>query len=64
MWVLLCFPRYVHFGKNTVEKTAQPTETDGLSEAQRALIDLAKSISPEQAVQVLRVLKAILGDDP
>lgn len=42
----------------------QPTETDELSEAQRSLIDLAKSISPEQAAQVLRVLKAILGDDP
>lgn len=45
------------------EKENQPTETDGLTSEQQALIDYAKSLSEDQAAQALRVLKAILGDD-
>lgn len=45
-------------------ETEQPTVSDGLSDVQRALIDFAKSLTEEQAVLALRVLKSIAGDDP
>lgn len=41
----------------------KPTVSDGLSEAQRTLIQFAESLTEEQATQALRVLKAVLGDD-
>lgn len=43
-------------------KKEQPTETDGLTDEQRYLIDLVKSASPEQATQIFQVLKVFLGD--
>lgn len=42
----------------------QPTVSDGLSDVQRALIEFAKSLTEEQAVLALRVLKSIAGDEP
>lgn len=51
--------------KNDLEAAErnQPTEADGLTKEQIALIEYAKSLSGDQAAQALRVLKAILGDD-
>ena len=42
----------------------KPTaEDDGLNEKQRALIDFAKSLSEEQAVIALRLLKSLVEAD-
>lgn len=41
----------------------QPTVSDGLTAEQHAIIDLAKSASPEQVTQILQVLRVFLGDD-
>lgn len=47
------------FGK----KEEQPTVSDGLAEAQQSLIAYAKTLTEEQAVLALRVLKSVVGDD-
>lgn len=44
-------------------KKEQPTVSDGLTDEQRYIIDLAKSASPEQATQILQVLRVFLGDN-
>lgn len=41
----------------------QPTVSDGLAEAQQSLIAYAKTLTEEQAVLALRVLKSVVGDD-
>lgn len=41
----------------------KPTENGGLAEAQRSLIAYAETLTEEQAVLALRVLKSVLGDD-
>lgn len=46
------------------DEAEQPTVPDGLSDVQRALIEFAKSLTEEQAVLALRVLKSIAGDEP
>ena len=45
------------------EQKEQPTETDGLSENQLMLIDVAKSLSEEQAALALRLLKSLVEAD-
>lgn len=44
------------------DKKSQPADESGLTESQRAFIQLAEALTDEQAAQALRVLKAILGD--
>ena len=44
-------------------KKEQPTETDGLTDVQRELIEYAKTLTEEQAALALRVLKSVVGDD-
>lgn len=45
------------------EQKEKPTENDGLAEVQRSLIAYAQTLTEEQAVLALRVLKSVLGDD-
>lgn len=47
------------------DKSAEekPVEDDGLTDEQRALIDFARSLSEEQALLALRVLKSIVESD-
>lgn len=45
------------------DKENQPTVSDGLAEAQQSLIAYAKTLTEEQAVLALRVLKSVVGDD-
>ena len=44
-------------------KKEQPTEIDGLSEGQKALIDLAMSVPEDKAEMILQVMKTILQND-
>ena len=44
-------------------KKEQPTEIDGLSESQKALIDFAKSVPEDKAEMILQVMKTILQND-
>lgn len=46
-----------------IEKKKEPTETDGLTANKRALMAFAQSLSEEQAVLALRVLKSIVEDE-
>lgn len=41
----------------------QPTETDGLSEKKKALIDFAMSVPEDKAEMILRVMKSIVEAD-
>lgn len=45
------------------DKQKKPATNDGLSEAQIALIEFAKSVPADKAALVLRTMKAILADD-
>ena len=45
------------------EKEKPTAQGDGLTENQRVLIDFAKSLSEEQAVLALRVLKSLVEAD-
>lgn len=45
------------------DKTKKPAINDGLSDAQIALIDFAKSVPADKAALVLRTIQAILADD-
>lgn len=45
------------------EQKEKPTENGGPAEAQRSLIAYAETLTEEQAVLALRVLKSVLGDD-
>jgi transcriptional regulator with XRE-family HTH domain len=60
-----CTPSYIMGweGENLTEKTEKPTEDDGLSENQKALIDFARNVPEDKAVLVLRVMKSILEGD-
>lgn len=44
------------------EQGKKPTEDDGLTENQKALIDFARSVPEDKAAQVLRILRAIVED--
>ena len=44
-------------------KKEQPTDIDGLSESQKALIDFAKSVPEDKAEMILQVMKTILQND-
>lgn len=45
------------------DKREKSTADDGLSEKRQALIDFAKSLSEEQAVLALRLLKSLVEGD-
>lgn len=45
------------------DEETQPTETDGLSDTKRGLIQYAESLTDEQAALALRVLKSIVEAD-
>lgn len=45
------------------DKKGQPTETDGLSEKRKALIDFAMSVPEDKAEMILQVMKTILKND-
>ena len=45
------------------DKKNKPSENEGLSKNQRALIELVSSVPKGKAEKVLRVLQAILADD-
>ena len=45
------------------EEQKKSAEDDGLTEDQRALIEFARSLSEEQAILALRVLKSIVESD-
>lgn len=45
------------------DKKEKPTEYDGLSEKKKALIEFAQSLSEEQAVLALRLLKSLVEAD-
>ena len=49
-------------GEEEKEKPTIP-EDDGLTENQRVLIEFAKSLSEDQAVLALRLLKSLVGED-
>lgn len=49
-------------GEEEQKKSTIP-EDDGLSESQKALIDFARSASPEKAAKVLRLMQVALEDD-
>lgn len=44
-------------------KKEQPTETDGLSEKRKALIEFAMSVPDDKAEMILQVMKTILEND-
>lgn len=44
-------------------KKEQPTESDGLSEKRKALIDFAMSVPDDKAEMILRVMKSIVEAD-
>ena len=44
-------------------KKEQPTETDGLSEKRKALMQFAMSVPEEKAEMILQVMKTILKND-
>ena len=44
------------------EQKEKPTDTDGLAEKQKALIDFAKSVPEDKAEMLLRVMKSILEE--
>ena len=45
------------------QKKEQTTETDGLSEKRKALIDFAMSVPDDKAEMILQVMKTILKND-
>ena len=45
------------------QEQEKPDNDDGLTDDQRALIDFARSLSEEQAVLALRILKSIVEAD-
>lgn len=45
------------------DKKGQTTETDGLSEKRKALIDFAQSVPEDKAEMILRVMKSIVEAD-
>lgn len=45
------------------EKEEKPTDTDGLSEKRKALIDFAMSVPDDKAEMILRVMKSIVEAD-
>lgn len=46
-----------------IEEKKEPTEDDGLSEGKRKLIEFAESLSEDQAVIALRLLKSLVEAD-
>ena len=46
-----------------IEEKGQPTESDGLSEKRKALIDFAMSVPEDKADMILQVMKTILKND-
>jgi transcriptional regulator with XRE-family HTH domain len=44
------------------EQKEKPTDTDGLNEKQKALIEFAKSVPEEKAEMVLRLMQSILAE--
>ena len=45
------------------DKKEKPTEDDGLSESQKALMQFAKSVPDDKAEMVLRVIRSIVEAD-
>ena len=45
------------------DKKEKPTQTDGLSEKQKLLIDFAMSVPDDKAEMILRVMKSIVEGD-
>ena len=46
-----------------IEEKEKPTETDGLSEKRKALIEFAMSVPEDKADMILQVMKTILQND-
>ena len=44
-------------------KKEKPTEYDGLSDNQKALIDFAKSVPDDKAAMILKVIRSIVESD-
>jgi transcriptional regulator with XRE-family HTH domain len=44
------------------EQKEKPTDTDGLDEKQKALIDFAKSVPEDKAEIILKLMKSILEE--
>lgn len=45
------------------DKEKSPSQSDGLTENQKLLIDFVRSVPDEKAALILRTMKAILEDD-
>ena len=56
-------PEYILGWEESGEEQKKPGDEAGLTENQRYLIDFARSLSEEQAVLALRILKSIVEAD-